>query len=304
VTHEQAITKNYIDVVVDSGAINWRFIGLYGEPEWSPKDVTWDALHSIRGDGSIPWLVMGDFNEILFNGAEGGRLRTQRQLQAFHDALSDCELVDMGYIGDLFTWHWGKIWERLDRAVANNLWSDLYPHATLINSEMTRSDHRPIVMGLTYLADHHEGERGRKKRFEARWLQEDTVEEMIKATWARASARGEGPSFLDKVREVHEDLHKWDKDVLKNPVKRMADLKRDLERLRRGPMTDANMASQKEIMVRLELMLEQEEIFWNQRARANWLKSGDHNTSFFHNYAMKRKKKNTIKGLIDEQGIF
>jgi hypothetical protein len=37
-------------------------------------------------------------------------------------------------------------------------------------------------MGLTYLADHHEGERGRKKRFEARWLQEDTVEEMIKAT--------------------------------------------------------------------------------------------------------------------------
>jgi hypothetical protein len=106
------------------------------------------------------------------------------------------------------------------------------------------------------------------------------------------------------VREIHEDLHKWDKDVLKNPVKRMADLKRDLERLRRGPMTDANMASQKEIMVRLELMLEQEEFFWTQRARVNWLKSGDRNTSFFHNYATKRKKKNTTKGLIDEQGMF
>jgi hypothetical protein len=51
-------------------------------------------------------------------------------------------------------------------------------------------------------------------------------------------------------------------------------------------------------------MLEQEEIFWTQRARANWLKSGDRNTSFFHNYATKKKKKNTTKGLIDEQGIF
>ena len=55
-------------------------------------------------------------------------------------------------------------------------------------------------------------------------------------------------------------------------------------------------------MVRLELMLEHEEIHWMQRARANWLKKGDRNTSFFHNYATKRRKKNTIKGLIDQNG--
>jgi hypothetical protein len=79
---------------------------------------------------------------------------------------------------------------------------------------------------------------------------------MIRAAWARALARGVGPSFRDKVREVHEDLHKWDKEVLKNLVKRVSDLKRDLERLWRGLMTNVNMASQKKIMVRLELMLE------------------------------------------------
>ncbi|KAK8461281.1 hypothetical protein SEVIR_1G007383v4 [Setaria viridis] len=49
-------------------------------------------------------------------------------------------------------------------------------------------------------------------------------------------------------------------------------------------------------------MLEQEEIHWFQRARANWLKQGDRNTSFFHNFATKRRKKNTIKGLMDDNG--
>lgn len=56
-------------------------------------------------------------------------------------------------------------------------------------------------------------------------------------------------------------------------------------------MNDANTASQKESMVCLELMLEQEEIHWFQRARANWLKQGDRNTRvFFHNFATKRRK--------------
>jgi hypothetical protein len=172
--------------------------------------------------------------------------------------------------------------------------------STLINRESTRSDHRAIVMDTHYLAP-TQGRSG-NKRFEARWLQEDTVEEMIKAAWARAKARGEGLSFSEKVNDVHEELHKWDREVLKAPAKRISDLNKELERLKRGSMTNANTESQKEIMVRLELMLEQEEIHWFQRARANWLKQGDRNISFFHNYATKKRKKNTIKGLMDDSG--
>lgn len=69
---------------------------------------------------SLPWLVIGDFNEILYHyEKEGGRARSQRKLQNFHEALDDCELVDIGFTGDMFTWQRGKIRERLDRGVAN-----------------------------------------------------------------------------------------------------------------------------------------------------------------------------------------
>ena len=57
-------------------------------------------IRSLRGTMTMPWLVLGDFNEILYNHEkDGGRPRTQRQLQAFHDALSACQLSDLGLKG-------------------------------------------------------------------------------------------------------------------------------------------------------------------------------------------------------------
>lgn len=79
-------------------------------------------------------------------------------------------------------------------------------------------------------------------------------------------------------------------------------LKRELERRRREALMDDNIAAQKELLMRIELLLEQEEIVWVQRARLNWLRHGDRNTSFFQNFATTRKRRNTIRGLVDDQG--
>ncbi|KAK8549477.1 hypothetical protein V6N13_027229 [Hibiscus sabdariffa] len=47
---------------------------------------------------------------------------------------------------------------------------------------------------------------------------------------------------------------------------------------------------------------DKEELFWEQRARVNWLQQGDKNTPFFHSYASFRRRKNEVKGLLDDQG--
>lgn len=49
--------------------------------------------------------------------------------------------------------------------------------------------------------------------------------------------------------------------------------------------------------------MEQEELIWLQRARANWLKHVDRNTKFFQQFASSRRKRNMITGLVDEQGV-
>ncbi|XP_021839603.2 uncharacterized protein [Spinacia oleracea] len=47
-----------------------------------------------------------------------------------------------------------------------------------------------------------------------------------------------------------------------------------------------------------------EESYWHARARANEMKDGDKNTSYFHRKASNKKHVNGIKGLFDEAGVW
>jgi len=92
--------------------------------------------------------------------------------------------------------------------------------------EMVKSDHRPLILDTTGVSgDTTVPSRGGVRRFEARWLKEETVNEIVQAAWARAAAQGQGPDPMAKVNDVHTDLHVWDRDVLKKPVQRMKKFK-------------------------------------------------------------------------------
>ena len=140
--------SNYIDVFVGSNRNNvWRFPGLYGEPKWQDKYKAWKRLRDLHATVALPWLVMGDFNEILYPfEKEGGNLRPVQFMENFRYALDDCGLSDCGYIGEKFTWHRGGIRERLDRVVANEAWKNRFVDGVLQNLDYGHSDHRPILM--------------------------------------------------------------------------------------------------------------------------------------------------------------
>ena len=100
----------------------------------------------MKGNHNLPWILIGDFNEILFSHEkEGGNNRPQGYMQAFRQALNDCDLEDLGFSGDIFTWRRGRIRERLDRAVANEAWTTMHPGAMVQHLDFVRSDHRPIT---------------------------------------------------------------------------------------------------------------------------------------------------------------
>lgn len=54
----------------------------------------------------------------------------------------------------------------------------------------------------------------------------------------------------------------------------------------------------------LARLLEEEEIYWHQRSRENWLRWGDRNTKWFHHKASECRKRNTIRGIMRTDGVW
>ncbi|KAK9750299.1 hypothetical protein RND81_02G185500 [Saponaria officinalis] len=131
----------------------WRLTGFYGWAERDEKELSWKLLKDIKPLSTLPWMVIGDFNQILFETEkrEAYVPRAQREMDDFREAIDYCGLMDIGYTRDAFTW-WNKkseplaIFERLDRGCASLEWMDLFLSLTLKHLGWERSDHVPLKL--------------------------------------------------------------------------------------------------------------------------------------------------------------
>ncbi|KAA3489018.1 reverse transcriptase [Gossypium australe] len=67
-------SKWHIDTTVKDGSIQeeWRFTGFYGSPYLKDKNFAWNLLRRLGHDSNYPWLVAGDFNEIMYSFEKSG----------------------------------------------------------------------------------------------------------------------------------------------------------------------------------------------------------------------------------------
>lgn len=83
----QSFSSNHIDVIV-GGVSPWRFFGIYGFPEDNNKWKTWRMIEYLANLSSLPWLLLGDFNEILYDFEKHwGNLRREYRMIEFRDCL-------------------------------------------------------------------------------------------------------------------------------------------------------------------------------------------------------------------------
>ena len=133
------------------------------------------------------WVVFGDFNKIVQSNEKLGWLdRGARQMEVFREYLTDCGLIDLGFVGQHFTWCNGRIGEqqtrvRSDRIMANEEWLKMFPEAKVFHRAMAASDHCLLNTSLRQWVQRRESRK--QFMFEAMWTREEGSREVIEADW-------------------------------------------------------------------------------------------------------------------------
>ncbi|KAK4716458.1 hypothetical protein R3W88_014796 [Solanum pinnatisectum] len=124
-----ATTSQEIHTMVKIRSTNelWLFSCIYVS---NHRNILWQNLKTIKDNYNGKWLIGGDFNELMSNSDKsGGKSISTSRMNDLWDVVNYCELIDMGFKGNRYTWlnkHFKNrsklIFERLDRFFANNEW--------------------------------------------------------------------------------------------------------------------------------------------------------------------------------------
>ncbi|BFG37836.1 hypothetical protein CerSpe_241100 [Prunus speciosa] len=302
----KSFSDHFIDAEVGSIGVagRWRLTGFYSFPATTDRDKSWVLLSQLGLHNHLPWLCVGDFNELLFaHEKEGGLPRSDRQMEGFREVVYFCAFQDLGFSGYKFTWkrnYAGEvIRERLDRALAD--WQDHFPLSYVLHLDPCTSDHLPI---LVVIQSQQRRRRPSRKRFcfEEMWSAHADYERVVQQGWSAGSWLNPTTRFEKRQSSTSLKLRTWSLAEFGNTARRLSDLQAKLAVLFRAPYSSSLEDEKRVVQGDLNALLQMDEIYWRQRSRAIWLKAGDKNSKFFHQHANHRRKRNLLRGILDEEG--
>jgi hypothetical protein len=213
----RSFSDYHIDAeVLLSDGLSWRITGFYGHPEAALRVHSWALLQRLHHMQDLPWIVLGDFKEILSLDEQWGRhQRSLPRMAAFRDALLDCSLQDLGYHGPHFSWfnrrgNHALVRVRLDRGVVNPAWLALFPLVQVHHVVIASSDHVGVSFDLTPAAGGvpYRGRR-RRFRFDKNWIREVGCEDKIKEAWNSCYRGTAMYRVAEKIKHCRVMLLQW-----------------------------------------------------------------------------------------------
>lgn len=283
------------DVTIDGiswGALSW----VYGPNDEHAKSRWWRNLSRLNPGESKNWLLFGDFNDVLYGSEkEGGRTKSLRELEPFQNFITSNQLLEIDTKGSFFTWLNNRegddfIRERLDRAISNCSWKSAFPYGHCKVLEAIGSDHCPLLI----CKDSNDKLTPALFRFDLRWLSHPDYEALIKRHWPRPTSEFSLSSFAQNLSDLGRELSNWSKKEFKNSSKIINKILDQIQSILNGPWSNHAANAIADLRCKLSEIWNQEEIFWAQKSRIQWLQCGDQNSKFFHLSTIQRRSRNRI----------
>lgn len=299
-----------VDPPTDS---SFFFTAIYAGNTAEERTELWVELLSLQTTlslDSVPWLVGGDFNEIIHPAELSASSVTSlsSHMTEFSTCLNQLEIRDLRFHGPIFTWSNKRpenpIAKKLDRALINEHWLDLYPRSLTKFLPPEISDHIPCCIIL----DSPLTLAGTKpfKFFNYLTSHPDFLT-LVAEAWTCTETEIHSLALMSaKQKELKRELKRLNKENFSEIQKRVSEtnsLFTHAQVLSLQQPTGPNFAAEKDLLDKLNMLKRVEEEYFKQLSRINWLKCGDLNTSYFQKMAKARKAYNTITIMIRLNGF-
>lgn len=126
---------------------------VYAKCSYQDRNGLWSDLETMPSQ-SYPWIIVGDFNLIGEDGEQiGGQPKALAAMEDFNDCINNCRVMDLKHVGGSMSWFNGhagnsRKWTRLDHALVNLPFLQLFQFASLKYMERTTSNHKPMMVIL------------------------------------------------------------------------------------------------------------------------------------------------------------
>ena len=261
--------------------------------------------------GSKPWFLMGDFNTTRFSSEKyGGNMNTDTAMEEFHECLFNLEIVDMPFLGPLYTWINRRagdqfVARKLDLSLQNECSLDTYPNVVTEFLNPRLSDHCPLIVNLNDTLGSCPKKRYPFKIFNF-WADHPAFLDLVEDAWNIEVYGTPMYKLTQKLRSVKTSLKAFNFHEFANIREKVVEAREALHQAQadmQGNPNDLELVGNEKVCLKKyhDLALA-EEGFLKQKSRIQWLKLGDQNSSFFHKSVKARNSRNTIKSITLENG--
>lgn len=283
---------------------------VYARNTIEERKKWWDNMCNHQDSSMFrgkPWIIMGDFNEVL-EGCEHSGYENSPSISGgmrdFQRVTRHCCLTDNNYQGPCFTWcnkrEAGLICKKLDRVLVNDVWLHQFSQAYSVFESGGCSDH---LRSRTQIKQEEELKMRPFKFTNAIGKMPEFIK-LLKEYWRKSPSLFFSTSAMHmltkKLKAFKYPLRELSKKKLGDLPRRVKEAYEILCEKQKKTMENPTIEAIREETIaqrRWQRLADLEEEFYKQRSKLHWLNVEDLNTTVFHNAVKIREVRNAINEL-------
>lgn len=298
---DQVITCGVFD---QSTRLSFSVSFIYARNCRIARRELWSSLEELNQNSllrNLPWLLLGDFNQILRAEDHYSLIPHDLPLQGmneFQSCIENCELLELPSRGTSHTWSNGQptnpITRKIDRCLSNEAWTSSFPNSSAFFDAPGGSDHSPILVQTSNAIE-------RRKvpfKFYSFFTTHPDYSSLVEAAWNLPNPHGSSMFLLcQKLKAVKVRCKALNRNSFSNIQARTAQAHDLLVNIQHQLLTNPSpslFADENEVRRQWSFLSSAEESFLKQKSRIRWCDEGDSNTGFFHKSVMAHQAVNRI----------